>query len=112
MAIVRYKSSEIPPTTQEDIDRIRAIKDEDIDYSDIPKLTEDFWKNAMTVEEAQAFRMELAKMEAEIKAMFAEDEKNIQGLFGRELVSWLVKHGKKYQTQLKEVLQQFALQHS
>ena len=55
MAIVRYKSSEIPPTTQEDIDRIRAIKDEDIDYSDIPKLTEDFWKNAMPVKELHAF---------------------------------------------------------
>ena len=51
MAIVRYKSSEIPPTTQEDIDRIRAIKDEDIDYSDIPKLTKDFCKNAKPLAE-------------------------------------------------------------
>ena len=101
MAIVRYKSSEIPPMTQEDIDRIRAIKDEDIDYSDIPELTEDFFKNAMTLEEACLFRQKQR-----------EKQKALQNLFGRELAEWLLQNGKRYQSQLKEVLQQFALQHS
>ena len=31
---------------QDDIDRLRAMKDSDIDLSDIPELTEDFWKRA------------------------------------------------------------------
>ena len=29
-----------------DMDRLRAMKDEDIDYSDIPKQGPDFFKNA------------------------------------------------------------------
>jgi uncharacterized protein (DUF4415 family) len=31
----------------EAIARMKAIKDEDIDFSDIPPLTEKFWKNAV-----------------------------------------------------------------
>jgi len=31
---------------QDDIDRLRAMKDSEIDYSDIPELTEEFWKRA------------------------------------------------------------------
>ena len=79
MAIVRYKSSEIPPMTQEDIDRIRAIKDEDIDFSDIPQLTEEFWKNAMTFEEAHFFR----------KGLYREREL-FQSLLGKQFVKWLL----------------------
>ena len=111
MAIVQYKRSEIPPMTEKDIERIRAIRDEDIDFSDITELTEEFWQKAMTADEALAFRKELAKMEAEIEAMFAENEQNIQGLFGKELVSWLVKYGKHHKTQLQKIVHQFAIEH-
>ena len=31
------------------IERLAAMKDEDIDYSDIPELGEEFWKNAIVV---------------------------------------------------------------
>jgi len=34
---------------QNDIDKIRAIKDSDIDLSDIPELKEDFWKRAKRI---------------------------------------------------------------
>jgi uncharacterized protein (DUF4415 family) len=39
-----------PPLTDEQRERLRALddlKDEDIDFSDIPPLGEDFWKNAV-----------------------------------------------------------------
>jgi hypothetical protein len=32
------------------IKELAAIKDEDIDYSDIPRLDEKFWKNAKLIE--------------------------------------------------------------
>ena len=44
MAIVRYKASDIPSMTKEDAERIGAIRDEDIDFSDIPPLSDEFWK--------------------------------------------------------------------
>jgi hypothetical protein len=46
MVIVRYKASDIPSMTKEDAKRIGAIRDEDIDFSDIPPLSDEFWKNA------------------------------------------------------------------
>ena len=39
-----------PPLTEaqrEELARLAAMKDEDIDFSDIPRLGEDFWKNAV-----------------------------------------------------------------
>jgi hypothetical protein len=40
----------LPPLTDEqkaELTRLRAQPDEDIDYSDIPPLSEEFWKNAV-----------------------------------------------------------------
>lgn len=31
------------------IEEMKSIKDEDIDYSDIPELDDEFWKNAVLV---------------------------------------------------------------
>lgn len=50
--LVRYKfdPTNPPPLTDEQRERLRALAempDEDIDFSDIPPLTEDFWKNAV-----------------------------------------------------------------
>jgi uncharacterized protein (DUF4415 family) len=36
--MVSYTWETLPPVSQEDIDRATAIKDEDIDYSDMPDL--------------------------------------------------------------------------
>ena len=46
MAIVRYKASDIPSMTKAEAERIEAIREEDIDFSDIPPLSDEFWKNA------------------------------------------------------------------
>ena len=35
--------------TAEQLARLEALSDEDIDYSDIPELDEDFWQNAQMV---------------------------------------------------------------
>lgn len=41
------KKNALPKQSKTDWERIDAMKDEDIDYSDIPPLTEDFFKNAV-----------------------------------------------------------------
>ena len=38
--MVRYKMSKVPEPSKKDWDRVKAIKDEDIDYSDIPEITD------------------------------------------------------------------------
>ncbi|ELS00936.1 hypothetical protein Xen7305DRAFT_00006370 [Xenococcus sp. PCC 7305] len=38
-----------PQLTEEQERKLAELKDEDIDYSDIPELDDDFWKNAQPV---------------------------------------------------------------
>ena len=100
MAIVQFKRSEIPPMSKEDIERIRAIRDEDIDCSDIPELTEEFWQNAMTAEEAQAFRQKQREEEN------SQDSKALQGIFDKDVFSWLTHHGRHYHQMINQSLRQ------
>ncbi len=47
MTIVRYSWDNPPEVTQAQLDEVASIKEEDIDFSDIPELTDDFGKNAV-----------------------------------------------------------------
>jgi uncharacterized protein (DUF4415 family) len=49
MSTVRKHDSEIPPMSEERAKAIRARRDEEIDYSDIPELGEAFFQNAKLV---------------------------------------------------------------
>ena len=40
MAIVRHNLETLPSVSKKDLDRVDAVKDEDIDYSDIPEATD------------------------------------------------------------------------
>ena len=100
MAIVQFKRSEIPPMSKDDIERIRAIRDEDIDCSDIPELTEEFWQNAMTAEEAQAFRQKQREEQNN------QDSKALQDIFDKDVFSWLAHHGKHYHQMINQSLRQ------
>jgi hypothetical protein len=47
MSMVRYKQGEIPPITEEHRAELKALAerpDSEIDYSEIPPLTDEFWK--------------------------------------------------------------------
>ena len=48
MTTVRI-GDEIPPMSESRAKELEAMSDEDIDYSDIPPLDEDFFKNAKLV---------------------------------------------------------------
>jgi hypothetical protein len=53
MTIITVKRSEIPPMSSERMKEIMAIPDEDIDYSEIPELDDEFFKNAQSVNYAK-----------------------------------------------------------
>ena len=66
---------------------IKAIKDKDIDYSDIPELDETFWKNAVLVHPERKERLTVR--------------------FDAEMVAWFKKQGRGYQTRMNAVLKSF-----
>jgi len=89
MSIVRHKQGELPPLTDGQRAELKALSempDSDIDYSDIPPLTEKFWQNAVPnpfckpVETAASVRID------------------------SDVMAWLESQGKGYQTRVNAIL--------
>ena len=70
------------------IEALAAIKDEDIDYSDISRLDERFWKNAKLIEPENTQQVTLRVKKSVLEAYKAT--------------------GKGYQTRMNAVLESFA----
>lgn len=66
--------------------RFDAIKDDDIDYSDIPELTEEFFKNAVRASE------------------FQKDKTRVTMRLDTDVLNWLKSGGKGYQTRANMIL--------
>ena len=70
------------------IAELAAMKDEDIDYSDIPELTDEFWKNARVVEPGGTTPVTLRVKKSVLEIYKAQ--------------------GKGYQTRMNAVLESYA----
>jgi len=92
MSTVRYSSENVP--TQEDWDRLDSVKDEDIDCSDIPEIT-DF----------SGFRP------WEDRRLFKPIKVTVTCKLDADIVAWLKQEGKGYQTRLNTILRQ-AMSHA
>ncbi len=66
------------------LEEIAAIKDEDIDYSDIPELGDDFWERA--------------------KLRMPAPKKGIYVRIDPDVLDWLKSKGKGYQTRMNAML--------
>lgn len=66
--------------------RFDAIGEDDIDYSDIPELTDDFFKTATRASE------------------FKKDKTRITMRLDSDIISWLKSQGKGYQTRANMIL--------
>ena len=63
---------------------IEAIKDEDIDYSDIPELDESFWQRA--------------------QLQMPQPKKGVYIRLDTDVLNWLKSKGKGYQTRMNAML--------
>ena len=70
---------------------IKSIKDKDIDYSDIPELSESFLKKA---------NLEMPKTKTAISLRLDTD-----------ILEWFKSQGEKYQTKMNAVLKAFKTAH-
>jgi len=66
---------------------IDAIKDEDIDYSDIPETDEAFWKNA--------------------KLKLPEPKKGVYIRLDPDVLEWMKAQGKGYQSRINAILRTY-----
>ena len=91
MSMVRYKQGELPPLTEERKAELKALADmpdSGIAYSDIPPLTEEFWKNAVP----NPFYKPI-KIHASVR-------------IDSDVMAWLKSYGKGYQTRMNAILRE------
>jgi uncharacterized protein (DUF4415 family) len=70
-----------------DFRRVRAMRDEDIDFSDVPKLGKSFWKNA--------------------RLTMPEPKDRLTIRIDHDVVEWLKKKGRGYQTRINAILRSY-----
>jgi uncharacterized protein (DUF4415 family) len=79
----------MPPLTaaqRAELEALAAMPDEEIDYSDIPPLTEDFWKNAVR------------------NPFFRPVKKSTTLRIDADVLAWLKAQGKGYQSKINAIL--------
>lgn len=94
MNTARKHIDEIPPISKERAEELKSMTDEDIDYSDIPPLDEEFFKKAKLVQRK-------AKTE------------QISIRIDTEVLEWFRNHAteKGYQTLINDVLRTYVMHH-
>ncbi len=87
--IVKYSSNNLPEVTKEEIQRFKKIKEEEIDFSDIPELDENWFKSA--------------------KIVYPKKKRTVSVPVESEVLEWFKTHaqGKKYQILMSAVLKAF-----
>ena len=87
-------NSPLTPARRRRLSRLAAKPDSEINLSEIPELTETFWKNAVPNPYYRPVKQQLTvRLDADV-------------------VAWLRKRGKGYQTRLNRVLREVMLDES
>lgn len=73
--------------------QIAVAKDQDIDFSDIPELDDDFWRNAELVEPDRTEQVTL-RVKRSVLAYFRAPGKGYQSRMNRVLESYVRAQGK------------------
>lgn len=72
MTITSKTESDIAPVSKDRVEQIKAMKDEDIDYSDISELDADFWNNAILRAPKDAKVPVALRLDPDVLAWFKE----------------------------------------
>ena len=75
MTTVRKHRDEIPPMSEERAKEIEALSDDDIEFSDIPELDEDFFKNAKLVERKPRTEAISIRIDTDVLQWFKQEGK-------------------------------------
>lgn len=92
MSIAKCTTNNTPPISKEELERLKNISDDEIDFSDIPEVTD--FSNWMTVQEADKFRKEL----------YRNRKQAVSIRLDKDILLWLKSEGQGYQTRINQIL--------
>lgn len=78
----------LTPKQEEELKRLAAMPDEDIDLSDIPEAADDAWKNAV------------------VGKFYRPIKKQVTVRIDADILAWLQSSGAGYQTRLNQLLRE------
>ncbi|MBV8964307.1 MAG: BrnA antitoxin family protein [Hyphomicrobiales bacterium] len=87
--MISFTPQTLPPITEEERTKLKALMgrpDSEIDYSDIPPLTDDFWKSAVR------------------GRFYKPTKRQITARVDADVLEWLKSQGKGYQSRLNAIL--------
>ncbi len=87
MPTIRKKREDLAPMPKKRIEALKAISDENIDFSDIPELDDEFWENAEWVEPDKTLPLTIRVKES--------------------VLEYFKAGGKGYQTRINAVLESY-----
>jgi uncharacterized protein (DUF4415 family) len=94
MGMVSYTLDNVPPPSQDELDRTGALRDEDIDFSDIPEYADLSGLRPRALVDRGMYRPVKVSLTCRLDA---------------DIVTWLKRGGKGYQTRLNSILRQLML---
>lgn len=100
MAIIRKTLDQIKPISQSELDRLASMPDSEIDYSDMPEWTAEQIANAKRGKEVFAF------MNSD---HYKPTKQQVTLRLDSDILAWLKKDGKGYQTRVNELLRQMMI---
>ena len=94
MNTVRKHIDDIPPMSEERAEELKSMSDEDIDYSDIPPLDEEFFKKAKLVQRKPKTEQISIRIDTEVLEWFRNHatEKGYQTLINDVLRTYVIHH--------------------
>nr|MCR5536106.1 BrnA antitoxin family protein [Succinivibrio sp.] len=86
MSIVRIEPNQLPAPSEAELNKLMSMQDSDIDLTDIPEITAEEAKRAIP------------------NPFFKPIKKQITIRIDADLLAWLKKDGKGYQTKLNNII--------
>ena len=99
MAIVKKTLNDLPPLDEERINKLKKMKDKDIDFSDMPALTQE-----------QLARFVPAKLLN--RSLYRPVKIPVKVNYDADVLEWFRSFGKGYQTRMNAALREYMLTHS
>ena len=94
MSMVRYKQGELPPLTEDrkaELKALNELRDDKIDYSDIPPLNDAFWQSAVR------------------NPFYKPTKTSTTVRVDADVLAWLKNQGRGYQTRMNAILREAML---
>jgi uncharacterized protein (DUF4415 family) len=98
MKIVKTTINTLPPLDRERIDKLKRIRDKDINVSDMPPLTEE-----------QLARLVPAKLLN--RSLYKPVKVPVKVNYDADVIEWFRSYGKGYQTRMNAALREYMLEH-